>query len=133
MYLWSFHTPNPVGSLIVSFSFPVAMTLLFRKNLKNTQLIALAWMMVFIALGQYILLGVLELQKRNISGNFYWGIVPSLYILFLVLVVELIILTDLSIKKYPIKCGVCYVILTLHFLSGILYFIRTSLGYNVGA
>ena len=131
MYVWSLFTPNHLGSLLVSFSFPVAMTLLFRKHLKNTQIIILAWILVFIALGQFIFLA--QEGPRMGAGNFYWAIVPSLYILFLVLFVELIALTPAGIKHYPIKCGLCYVILTLHFLSGVLYFIRTLIGYNAGA
>ena len=131
MFVWSLYTPNHVGSLLVSFSFPVVMTLLFRKHLRNTKLIALAWILVFVALGQFIFLA--EEGPRIRDANFYWGTVPSLYILFLVLMVELVVLTSTSIKLFPIKLGVCYSFLFLHFLSGIVYFIRTLQGYNFGA
>ncbi len=132
MYVWRGYTPNPMGSILVSFAFPFVMTLLlFRKELKDPHLVLFAWILVFIALGQFILLA--EEGERILHGNFYWGIIPSLYFLFLVLMVELIIITKNSRNIHRIKCAICYFLLILHLFSGILYFIRTLEGRNIFA
>jgi len=125
MVVWLTYTPNPLGSLLVSFAFPLAFILFFYNKIRNIWLFKFSWLMLIVSLSQFLLLS--ESGTRKFHGNFFWGVFCCLYIVFIVSIIELILLYP-GFKYYRTRYIVCAFILSLHFLSGIVFYIRSTSG-----
>jgi len=126
--VWSHHSPNLWGSLLVSFAFPFFFTLLFFKELKDSKSFLFGWLMMVIALAQFVLLA--EEGVRMYHGNFGWGTQSSLYFLFLLCINEL---NQIKLSKKPIfivRYVICVTFLLCHFASGVFFHIRTLRGFG---
>jgi len=128
MGVWRLYSEYPLFSLLVSFAFPVSVTLFFRKKFKNTNMVLLAWLLALISVGQFALFA--ESGSRYTHANFLWASIPSMYILFLIIFSELILIKPGNNFFNRIKYITCYLLLSLHVVSGILFYIRSLLGYN---
>jgi len=130
--VWLYHCPNPLGSLLVSFAFPVTFAVCFGKKIIHHRLFHWAWLLTIIAMVQFLFLA--EQGERMYHANFYWGIVPCLYLLFLASLVDFAMISPARLSNSgKIKYGLCFLILILHFLSGILFYIHSLQGANYHA
>lgn len=112
-------------SLITSVLFPLFV--LIKKGIKRNDLTAIyTWVSYFGAILIFILFA--ETGERWAHGNFFWQIVPSTFILFLVAVKKS--LPELSFPNKSFKdLNLFHVLLFLHILFGIVYAVRIPI-YN---
>lgn len=117
----------PIISLIQSAAFPVFIySTNIKKVLKNKKYLFIL-ILNFVALLEYLLLQ--ETGVRALDGNFDWGYSFSLMMFFISSISLLyeVKQENLHSKKYYI---LAYLIFALHFVSGIIYFIRLLLGFS---
>jgi len=127
--VWFTFTKIPIGSLIVSFAFPVAFTSFFLSKVKNKDFFFFSWLLVGVSLLEFFLFA--ETGSKTVHGNFFWGTIPSLYILFLVSIVELWMIKREYYPNHEDKqFKICKILLLLHILSGILFFFRSAMGLD---
>jgi len=127
--VWSGWTKTPVGSLLVSFAFPISFLYFFSNQIKNKNIMLLSWLLVCISLALFFLLA--EEGSKTLHGNFFWSTIPAVYLLFLVTIVELYLLEKPTpSSSFYIQRGFCIFLLLLHFFSGILYYFRIYLNHD---
>ena len=113
--VWNFYSTNKGMSLLVSLAFPM-IVMLFNgfKVIKNADiLLSLCFLMSSVL--QFICLGF---TVGGLTGDFLWAVYLSVLMLFIPS--ENIML---QMKQHKIKFSVCSIILLLHFLCGLGYFI----------
>lgn len=108
-----------ISTIISSFLFPIVLLLKNRQLLK-VEMIQFAVLCVFF--GLIISNTFYETGGRAMHGNFSWQNFMCSFLLFFVCVLQLLKLISAkqSWKKYRIEIGV----LGLHFLSGLVYFLK---------
>jgi len=123
MGVWSLYTPNAMGSIIVSYLFPLAVLFLVPSKTSNAYLLALLLNIVSVLM--FALFA--ESGPRYEHGNFGWSQQIVIQILFLVSIVELI-------KKYNVlsswRLYILSITLSLHVVSGVFYVIKISKGLS---
>ena len=80
-----------------------------------------AWLITLVAVLQFALLA--EPEPRLGDANYYWGVVPAVYLLFLVSAVELLARPAGSRANRSWRAG-CWLLLALHAASGIILLAR---------
>lgn len=119
--VWKLSTPNIIASLILSILFPLIYTISYLKTAIKSKPVLYSWLIFIMALLQFILFS--ETGARFGCGNFAWGCYISNYILFLTCLISL-----LKQQNHNAKYYFSLLILSMHFLSGVFYFYRISLG-----
>jgi hypothetical protein len=129
--VWNVFSPHPLASLLLSIAFPLAVALFAFRDARQSHALVVAWLIAGVAIAQFALLAEPGEWWRH--GNYYWGTVPALYILFLVS------LCELCSPSRPVLGGrragrwACWILLGLHVASGILFYVRSLLGYGYRA
>ena len=128
--VWRLFSPHPLASLLLSIAFPLAVALFARRDARQREALVAAWLLTAIATAQFALLA--EAGGRWRHGNYYWGTVPAVYILFLVSLCELSSPRPLAGGR---KSGfwACWILLGLHVASGVLFYVRSLLGHGYRA
>ena len=107
--VWGTYSPHIWLSCLLSLALPIAVgTLYFRNVFKDIQLI-ISWATLFVAI---IIMATLAEFPRYGAFNYIWGAIASNYILF-AYSVRLLLIKKNDWKKY-----LCYLIFSLHVLSG---------------
>jgi len=127
--VWYGWAKTPVGSLLVSFAFPGVFLYFFLNQIKNKNMMLLAWLLVLVSMTSFFLFA--EEGDKTFHGNFFWGTIPAVYILFLATMIELFCIERQPHNgKHQLKVGFCYVLLYMHFISGIWYYLRSVWGHD---
>jgi hypothetical protein len=117
---WIYITIILISTIVSGYLFPLVLLVRNRALLKE-DMIRFALICAFF--GQIISNTFYETGGRALHGNFYWQNFMCLFLLFFVCILQLLQLISAnqnSWKKYRIEIS----IFALHFLSGILYFIK---------
>lgn len=129
--VWSMYSHNIPLSLLVAGAFPIVVLILNVRLIKESDQIRMAWF-VYLA-GLLMALVFYEKGFREIHFNFQWGYMCGLFIVFLVSVIEVIkqymtILQGKADRLLKIKVSIEVVVLVLHVLYGLNYFVRMCWG-----
>ena len=114
--VWSLYSPSPLVSTLVSLAFPLAVTAFAARAARHGRALLLAWLVTLVAVAQFTLLA--EPEPKLGDANYYWGVVPAVYLLFLVCACELLASRAASPARRAGRLG-CWVLLALHVASGI--------------
>jgi hypothetical protein len=127
--VWQGYSPHPLVSALVSLAFPLAVAAVVGRRARLGRALAAAWLLALVAVAQFALLA--EPGPRLDDGNYYWGVVPAVYLLFLVSACEL-----LARGGEPAAAGggwrgsgrvariACWAILALHVASGVWLYLQ---------
>ena len=118
--VWRLYSPHPLVSGLVSFAFPLAVLAFAWRDPRHRGLLAFAWLLALVALGEFALLA--EPEPRTGDANYYWGLVPATYVLFLLSAAELLAPRPLPGRRRLCRLG-CWVLLALHAASGIVLYL----------
>jgi hypothetical protein len=118
--VWTLYSPHPSLSLLLSLAFPLAVLILYWRSLVRVKSVLFAWVVFAVALLQFILLA--EAGPRFGDGNFGWGVLMALYLLFLVSA-NLLLRQPISIRSVS-----AFGFLGLHVGSGLYYYWRIVKG-----
>lgn len=132
--VWGRLTPNPIISLLLLIAFPLAILIFrFKKVIKDDYII-LSWICFGVALAQYIVFA--ESAPMFSHGNFGWGRIIMVHILFVFSTVEFLKwIKSISINTVTWELVQIYVtstLLSLHIVSGLFYFIKILSGGRYG-
>ncbi len=119
---------HALGSLLVSFAFPVAFALLFGRHVRARGPLVLAWLALAVALVQFLLFA--ETGEWLYHGNFFWGTVPCLYLVFAISIVELGRLDRARLGPLG-RAGLplVWILLLAHVASGVLFWLHSLQGW----
>lgn len=118
----------PLISLIQSAAFPLFILITnFKIVLKDQKYLFVA-LMNFFGLAEYIFL--YEEGIRFASANFIWQYCFTLFLGFIFAVIIMNNRKKADKKKNVSYYAICYILLGLHILSGIIYFSRLLMGYT---
>ncbi|HXY38645.1 MAG TPA: hypothetical protein VEQ10_03200 [Vicinamibacteria bacterium] len=117
--VWRLYSPHPLVSGLVSLAFPLAVLAFARRDLRHRQPLAAAWLLTLVALAEFALLA--EPEPRTGDANYYWGLVPATYLLFLLSAAELLAPRPLPGRRRLARLG-CWLLLLLHAASGIVLY-----------
>ena len=118
--VWSYFTPNIVGSFVISMAFPIASYLFCRYSEKRTQhdsTFLLSILLFGSAVSQFVLF---SFEEGWTAGDFVWGVYLATLIVFIV--------ESNNVKKFiqkegmNIKSALVAFLLSLHVLCGVGYF-----------
>lgn len=107
-------------SILGSLLFPITYSILNFKKLKNSRLYLFSVLLIVFAI--FIYATTYETGPRFFHGNFYWQIIPCVWILFFVLIIELS--KDIKKHGFTVKNKVLIGIYLIHVISGISYVLR---------
>lgn len=107
-------------TLISSYFFPIAYSILNRKKLINNIVYIYTILLTSLALLIYAVL--FETGPRFLHGNFYWQIVPCSWLLYFITIIYLS--KDIKQSGFTLKNKILTAIYTIHVLFGILYLAR---------
>jgi hypothetical protein len=118
--VWNRYSHNIPLSLLVSVAFPLYYAAAYFKEARADGKVKLSWAIFTIALLEYMFFA--EAGERYSHGNFLWGGVIALYILFLT--------TSASFfrQKFSVKYAFGLLLFLLHLGTGIFYFCRLLSG-----
>ncbi len=117
--VWGIYSPNPLASTLVSLAFPLAVAAFAVRDARQRGPLAAAWLSAAVAIAQFALLA--EPEPKLGDGNYYWGVVPTLYLLFLVSACELLAPRPLSRGRRVVRAG-CWALLAAHAASGVVLY-----------
>mgnify|MGYP001240476092 CR=1 FL=1 len=122
--VWGHYSPNVLASLFLSIAFPLVYAIIYFSKVRVNKSIIFSWAIFIVSLLQFTFLA--ESGVRGLDGNFGWGCFISLYILFLTTAI------DFFKQKISPRYLVVLTILSLHLLSGFIYYHRIicGLGFN---
>jgi hypothetical protein len=120
LLVWSQYSPNITASLLLSIAFPLSVTVLCFKQIKNNAAVTLAWAVFAVALLQYMLLA--ERGEALAMGNWGWGSNFAMYILFLVSTMVLV-----SQPRSP-RFYFAATLFGFHVASGIYHYLKVARG-----
>jgi hypothetical protein len=122
--VWSYYSPHPLASLLLSVAFPFSVVVLYGDKLYGNLAVILAWLTFAVAVVIFILFA--EEGPRFTHANFSWGTYMSIYILFLVSA-DFFFRQPLSGRSVPVLA-----FFFMHLASGIYFYWRivTGLGYT---
>lgn len=126
MTVLKIYNEKPIISLIQSAAFPLFVLITNFKTIIKERRYSFVFVLNIVALAEYILLE--ETGKRAAAGNFAWGYSFSLMMAFICSVAIISNLSKKEEKPGKIYFGISYSLLTLHILSGLVYFGRLLLG-----
>ncbi len=119
---------HALGSLLVSFAFPAGFALLAGRAVADRRPLVLAWLALGVALAQFLLFA--ETGAWLYHGNFYWGTVPCLYLVFVLSIVELGRLDVGRLGRAgPAVRALLWGLLAAHVASGALFWHRSLQGW----
>ncbi len=122
--IWSYFSKNIPVSILISISFPIAISVAYFKKLKNKLEFQYSWLCYFIAITIFAL--VVESGPRKYHLNFSWQNIVCSYLLFLV--TGKLWINQLIKRKKLLKVDLFILgLFFLHFLSGMAYIIRLFL------
>jgi hypothetical protein len=119
--VWSDYSPHPLASALLSLAFPLAVAQFAARSARHGRALAAAWLLTLLAVAQFALLA--EPEPKLSHGNYYWAVVPALYLLFLVCACELLAERALSARGRLARLG-CWALLALHAASGVWFYAR---------
>ncbi len=131
--VWSHHSNNIPVAILLACLFPLFTLLVHRRELIESQQYRFSWQIYLSAILMYILLA--EKGFRYYDGNFGWGYLCGLFVVFFTSIEMLI----LDIKKCfarnvgtakIIVTGIELLLLMTHFVCGIHYF---TILFNAGS
>ncbi len=122
--IWSQYTDNIPLAILLAAAFPLLVLVLHLKNLKTDAQFRFGWQ---IYLAGIIMQSVLyEKGPRAMHGNFSWGYICGLFIVFMVSAITLIkdtcAINKGTIIKSKLLIGLQWLVLTAHVLLGCYYF-----------
>jgi hypothetical protein len=125
--VWQGFSPHPLVSALVSLAFPLAVAVLAWRGARLGRALAAAWLLALVAVAQFALLA--EPGPRLDDGNYYWGVVPAVYLLFLVSACELLAREEEPAPEAGRRASrrarlACWAILALHAASGVWLYLR---------
>lgn len=120
--VWGTHSKNIPLSIVLASAFPLYVFILNLKQLSTSHL--LAFTNYIIAMLIYFLLA--EKGFRMYHGNFSWGYLFAMFLMFFVSIEEFF----LKKKTAPIYNKIGWVLFILHLISGIYYLSVISTGHN---
>jgi len=131
--VWSQYNGNIPLGIVLAAAFPIVVLLLNFRVLKESTQYRMAWFVYLV--GLLMALVFYEKGFREIHFNFQWGYMCGLFIVFLVSVIELIkqfmtILQRKADRLLKIKVSIEVVVLVLHVLCGLNYFVRMCWGIS---
>ena len=117
--VWRLYSPHPLVSALVSLAFPLAVAAFAWRDVRHREPLAAAWLVALVAVAEFALLA--EPEPRLGDANYYWGVVPASYLLFLVSAAELLAPRPLAGKRRLGRLG-CWALLALHVASGVVLY-----------
>ena len=126
--IWLSWTDQPIRDLFLSFIFPSAFILLYFKTLRKDTHFIFATLLVLFSM--FIFWLFVETGPRHLDGNFYWQIIFTLYIWYLVILKNLInnmYTGDILMKKIQelrVREKLMIVLFLIHTFSGFAYLTR---------
>lgn len=129
------YSPNVFISTILGIAFPISLLILQPSSLKNKYLL-FSWLMLFFGYLQMIFLA--EKGAHFGDGNFFWGYLIAMQLVFLFSFIELYKLQSLFEKSESMsfyrstvfyKIAFLDIVFSLHLISGIIFLYRILL-YN---
>lgn len=115
MGFYNHYSKNLVKDFFLSLLFPLVVFSMYCKSLLINRRVVIS-LCIFI-FGLIIAVSLEEVGGRSMHGNFTWGAIISLYILFMELSYFLLSVQD----KNSLKFKICLIALSFHLLSGLLY------------
>ncbi|QUE30952.1 hypothetical protein [Francisella philomiragia] len=109
--VWNLYSTHIWLSCLLSFAFPLAVTVIYFNQIKKDIYVNIAWGTVLIAT---LMVAVLAEWPNYSAGNYFWGAIAANFILF-IYCTRFLIAQKLCFKKI-----FCYCILVLHLVSGVL-------------
>ncbi len=130
---WTMYSDNIPLAIILATLFPFIILIIHRKQLIDSEQFRFAWQ-IFIV-GLLINLCLIEIGPRAKDGNFGWGHLYGLFLVFFVSILEWmkdirILLIDKCLKKHIIITVVETIFMSLHFVFGIHYLQLLFMGYD---
>ncbi len=119
--VWGIYSPNPLASALVSLAFPLAVAGFALRDARQRGPLAAAWLSAAVAIAQFALLA--EPEPKLGDGNYYWGVVPTVYLLFLVSACELLTPRPLSPARRVAR-AFCWALFAAHAASGIVLYLH---------
>lgn len=125
--VWQGFSPHPLVSALISLAFPLAVAVLVGRSARLGRALAAAWLLALVAVAQFALLA--EPGPRLDDGNYYWGVVPAVYLLFLVSACELLARGQDPAPEPGWRGSrrarlACWAILALHAASGVWLYLQ---------
>lgn len=121
LHAWNFVSANPLLSLLASIAFPLSFLVLHARRLKNPMLIAYAWSHLLMGLLVYAF--VTEVGPRSMHGNFGWQMIMSVYVLFLVTLIDLTnVIGSTRTTASRVAVNATLVVFGLHVTAGLYFF-----------
>ncbi len=123
--VWNYYSDNVPMAILLAGAFPIVVLLFHLKDLKNDEQFRFSWQVYLSAL----LMAIVFYEKgfRKTDGNFMWGYMCGLFIVFLTGIIKLIqdikaiVISNSSIKD-KFKVGIELMLLGAHTLMGMGYF-----------
>ncbi len=116
LLVWRLYSPHPLVSAFVSLAFPLSVAWLSLRERRASEALVAAWLLSAVAIAEFALLAQPEPALGD--ANYYWGVVPAVFILFLVSASEL--LAGRVRKDRPTALvALCWALLVLHVASGV--------------
>jgi len=120
--VWKKHSPNISASLLLSIAFPLLYFVLYFSKVKTNYKVIFSWAVFILSLLQFCFLG--ESGFRLAHGNFIWGAIISLNVLFLTTA------ADFFKQKFSGKYVLVLMTFLLHLATGIYYCGYIILGHG---
>jgi len=122
---WKQLSNNIPLSILRSIAFPGMFTILYFEEIRNHKDLWFAWLILFVATLQYSLFFI---TGKVYSGNWSWGRYLAVYNVFLLCLIRFSVIcckrSCLESISRVVKNGVLFILISLHFVSGICYYIR---------
>lgn len=128
LVVWLTWTEHPTRDLFLSFLFPATFILFYFKELVKDTHFIFSTLLVFFGILIFFLF--VETGPRHLDGNFYWQIILTLYIWYLVMVKNLLIkilpngISFTKLKGLYAKDKNLIFLFLIHVLSGFAYLAR---------
>jgi uncharacterized membrane protein YidH (DUF202 family) len=130
--VWRTMTPNIPVSILLGFAFPLSvLAFRFRRVVRDVPL-CLAWIMTTVGLLQF---SILAEVARYRHGNFMWGYLGAMSLLFAFSMVEYLrwlASSEQNSRIQRIGLILSSILLSLHAVSGLFYLIRILSGGRYG-
>ncbi|SFM13104.1 hypothetical protein SAMN03159341_11787 [Paenibacillus sp. 1_12] len=117
--VWRLYSPNIFFSIILVTAFPLALYMLKYNECMKNHYLNVSWIAYIISVLQFSFLAE-AIEFR--SGNWAWGMMTILPILFLFSTIEFLKMWDR--KKNSWKINILSLLFALHLCSGIYYFLK---------
>lgn len=119
LFVWKAFSPHPAFSVLVSLAFPLAVLAFAWSDRRHARTLAVAWFALGVAVLQFALFA--EPGERLWDGNYYWGVVPTSFLVFLVSVAELLAPRSLPRPRRAAR-ALCWLLLALHVAGGVILY-----------